>query len=115
MQALNVIENPRFEAAKASKLQVVKSDQIAIDALFLKPGQEHGPLRLPNRDRAIIALSGKGYVLLMTQPVEERIELKAGMVTLAPRDTWHVIKNDGDADLVIALGSQFPTRVEELG
>jgi hypothetical protein len=51
MQALNVIENPRFECDKSTKIQVIKSNQIGVDALYLKPGQAHGPHRLPDRDR----------------------------------------------------------------
>lgn len=114
MQALNVIENPRFEGDKASKIQVVKSDQIAVDALYLKPDQTHGPYRLPERDRAVVVLSGKGELIIGRYP-EERIELTPGMVALAPRNTWHAVRADKDSTLVVALTSQFPVRVEEPG
>ncbi len=115
MQALNVIEHPRFEADKSSKIQVVKTDQITVDALYLRPGQTHGPLRLPDRDRAIVAISGKGELVMHTEPVDQRIDLTPGSVALAPRGTWHAIVNAGPGDLVIALSSQFPTKVEERG
>ncbi len=115
MQALNILENPRFESDRASKLQVVKSDQIAVDGLFLKPGQSHGPLRLPDRDRAVIVLGGKGELVLHADPVDQRIELSAGMIALAPRAMWHAVVNTGSENLVVSLASQFPVPVEEHG
>jgi quercetin dioxygenase-like cupin family protein len=115
MQALNVVENPSFEGDKASKIQVVKSNQIGVDALSLRPGQSYGPHRLPDRDRAVITLSGKGELVLHTDPTDERIELTRGMIALASRNTWHAIINTGSENLILALTSQFPTRVEERG
>lgn len=115
MQALNIVQNPRFEGDKSSKLQVVKSDQLAIDGLFLKAGQSHGPMRLPERDRAVICLSGTGELVLHTEPVDQRIELSPGMIALAPRGIWHAVLAGKDANLIVALSSQFPVRVEERG
>lgn len=115
MQALNVIQNARFESEKASKLQVVKSDQLNVDALFLRPGQSFGPFRLPDRDRAFITLSGRGELVLHAEPVDQRIELTPGMLALAPRNTWHAVVNTGGENLILALAAQFPVRVEERG
>jgi len=115
MQALNVIENPRFEGDKSTKIQVVKTDQIGVDALFLKPGQAHGPHRLPDRDRVVIVVSGKGELVLHSDPVDQRIELTPGSIALAPRATWHAILSTATDSLVVALASEFPARVEERG
>lgn len=114
MQALNVIDNPRFEGDKATKIQVVKTSQLNVDALFLKSGQSHGPLRLPDRDRAFIVVSGKGELVLQTEP-EQRIDLSPGSIALAPRGTWHAVISTGTENLVIALASEFPVKVEERG
>lgn len=115
MQALNVIENARFESDKATKVQVVKSDQLNIDALYLKPGQTHGPYRLPDRDRSVITLAGSGELILDVLPTEQRIDLKLGTIAMAPRATWYAIRNTGPDNLIVALGAQFPVRVEEQG
>jgi quercetin dioxygenase-like cupin family protein len=115
MQALNVIENARFEGDKASKIQVVKSTQIGVDALFLRAGQVHGPHRLPDRDRAVVVISGSGELVMHSEPVDQRIELKPGVIALAPRNTWHAILASGTENLIVALTSQFPTRVEDRG
>jgi quercetin dioxygenase-like cupin family protein len=115
MQALNVIENPRFEGDKSTKIQVIKSNQIGVDALYLKPGQAHGPHRLPDRDRVLIVLSGKGELVLHSDPVDQRIELTPGTIALAPRGTWHAVLSTPMDNLVVALASEFPTRVEERG
>lgn len=114
MQALNVIENPKFEGDKAAKVQVVKTDQLAVDALYLKPGQVHGPFRC-DRDRALSTLSGAGEIVLATEPIEQVIALKPGQIVLAPRGTWHTVRNAGSDNLVLTLASQFPIRVEERG
>ena len=87
----------------------------AVDALFLRPGQQHGPFRLPNRDRSVIVISGKGELVIHADPVDQRIDLAPGLIALAPRDTWHAILNTGHGDLVVALASQFPAQVEERG
>lgn len=113
MQALNLLQNPRFSSDKSSKVQVAKSEQLAADGLFLKAGQAHGPMRLPERDRAVVCLSGEGELVLHTEPVDQRIELRPGMVALAPKGVWHAIVSKGD--LVATVVSQFPVRVEERG
>jgi quercetin dioxygenase-like cupin family protein len=115
MQALNIVENPRFESEKASKLQAVKSPQLAVDGLFLRAGQAHGPMRLPERDRVVVCVQGQGELVIHTEPVDQRIELKPGMVALAPKGTWHAIIASGGSDLIVSVASQFPVRVEERG
>ena len=115
MQATNVIQNPRFEGDKANKVQAVKTDQLAVDALYVKPGQQHGPMRLPERDRAIAVVAGSVTIVLHEEPAEQRIDAKAGEVVLAPRGRWHTILNTGGQDAVLLLSSQFPVRVEERG
>jgi len=115
MQAENVIQKPRFEGDKATKVQVVKSTQLTVDALYLKPGQSHGPHRLPDRDRVVIGLSGKGELVLHSEPVDQRIDLTPGMIALAPRGTWHSIVSTTTDSLIVGLASEFPTRVEDRG
>lgn len=115
MQALNVVENPRFESAKSSKLQVVKTEQLSVDGLFLRAGQSHGPARLPERDRSIVCVSGSGELVIHTEPVDQRIALTPGMVALVPRGTWHAVIASQGSDLIATTVSQFPVRVEERG
>lgn len=115
MQATNVIKNSRFEGDKATKVQVVKTEQLSIDALYLQPSQQHGPHRLPNRDRAITVLEGSVVVAIHTQPVEKRIDAKVGDVVLAPKGVWHTILNTSGANAVVLLAAQFPVQVEEQG
>lgn len=114
MQTTNVIKNPRFEGDKATKVQVVKTSQLAVDALYLKPGQQHGPHRLPTRDRAIAVIEGS-VVVAVHRDVEERVDATAGEVVLAPRGVWHTILNTSGQNAVLLLSSQFPVQVEERG
>lgn len=115
MQATNIIKNSRFEGDKATKTQVVKTEQLSIDALYVKPIQQHGPHRLPNRDRAITVIEGSVVVALHTQPVEKRIEMKVGDVVLAPQGVWHTILNTSGSNAILLLSAQFPVQVEEQG
>jgi len=115
MQALNIVENPRFESEKYGKVQVVKSPQLAVDGLFLKAGQSLGPTRLPQRDRAVVCVAGRGELVLHTDTVDQRIELTPGMVAMAPQGTWHALVAGADSELVVTVASQFPVRVEERG
>ena len=115
MQALNLLENPRFETDKSSKVPVVKSAQLSVDGLFLKAGQSHGPTRLPERDRAVVCVSGYGELVIHTETVNQRIELRPGMVAMAPHGAWHAVVAGPESELVVALTSQFPVRVEERG
>lgn len=114
MQATNVIKNPRFEDDKGSKLQVVKTPQLAVDALYLKPGQQHGPHRLPTRDRAIAVVEGS-VVVAVHNDIEERVDAAPGAVVLAPKGVWHTILNTSGQNAVLLLSSQFPAPVEERG
>ncbi len=42
MQSVNLISDARFSDDKPNTLHVVKTDQLLVDAVYLKPGQEKG-------------------------------------------------------------------------
>jgi quercetin dioxygenase-like cupin family protein len=113
MQVQNLLESPRFDALKAHKVQVVKSDQLAVDGLFVAAGKAYGPHRLPNADREVSCLSGSGELVIHTETVDQRIALEPGAVVLAPRNAWHAVV--AKTDLVVTVANPFPARVEERG
>lgn len=115
MQALNILENPKLEGEKGTKVQAVKSEQVAVDALYVRPGTAHGPHLLPENDRVIVVLEGSGELKMQTEPVPQIIPLAKGTTVMAPRNTWHAIVNTGASPLVCALASKFPVRIHEKG
>ena len=115
MQAQNIVENARYASEKSSKVQVVKTEQLSVDGLFLRAAQSHGPARLPEHDRVLVCVSGTGELVLDTEPVKQHIELKPGMVALAPRGVWHKVTASAGSDLIVTTASPFPVRIEERG
>lgn len=115
MQALNILANPSFEGIRGTKIPIVKSDQVAVDALYLRAGESTQPQRLPERDRTVIVVAGRGELVMNSDVVDQRIELVPGMVACAPRGVWHSVRNTGPDSLVCALATQHPVRVENQG
>lgn len=116
MQSLNLITDARFTDDKPNTLHVVKTDQLLIDGLYLKPGQRTGWHKQPDADRAFICVQGTGELVLETIAVgnELRIALSAGAVALAPRGVFHEVVA-GPQGMVCSALSKFPVRVIEKG
>ncbi len=116
MQSLNLITDARFTDDKPNTLHAVKTDQLLIDGLYLKPGQRTGWHKQPDADRAFICVQGTGELVLETIAVgnELRIALSAGAVALAPRGVFHEVVA-GAQGMVCSALSKFPVRVIEKG
>jgi quercetin dioxygenase-like cupin family protein len=116
VQSLNLISDARFSDDKPNTLHVVKTDQLLVDALYLKPGQRTGWRKLADSDRAFVCVQGEGELVLETAAVgnELRIPLATGAVALAPRATFHDLVA-GPGGMVCSALSRFPVRVVEKG
>ena len=116
MQSVNLITDARFTDDKPNTLHAVKTDQLLIDGLYLKPGQRTGWHKQPDADRAFVCVQGTGELVLETIAVgnELRIALSAGAVALAPRGVFHEVVA-GAQGMVCSALSKFPVRVIEKG
>ncbi len=116
MQSVNLISDARFSDDKATVLHAVKTDQLAIDGLYLKPNQSTGWTKNPDGDRGYICVQGTGELVLETASVgnELRIALTVGSVALAPRGTFHEVVA-GPQGMVASALAKFPVRVIERG
>ena len=116
MQSVNLITDARFTDDKPNTLHAVKTDQLLVDGLYLKPGQRTGWHKQPDADRAFICVQGTGELVLETIAVgnELRIPLAAGAVVLAPRGVFHEVVA-GAQGMVCSALSRFPVRVVEKG
>jgi quercetin dioxygenase-like cupin family protein len=116
VQSLNLISDARFTEEKPNVVHAVKTDQLLVDAVYLKPGQRTGFRKQVDGDRAFVCIQGQGELVLETAAHggEQRIPLAVGAIVLAPRGVFHdLIAADGG--LVVTALSKFPVRVVEHG
>jgi quercetin dioxygenase-like cupin family protein len=116
MQSVNLITDARFTDGKPNVLHAVKTDQLLVDGVYLKPQQKTGWHQHPDADRAFVCVHGTGELVLETASAgnELRIPLAAGSVVLAPRGVYHDLIA-GPAGMVCSALSKFPVRVVERG
>ena len=116
MQSVNLISDARFTDEGPNTLHAVKTDQLLIDGVYLKPGQRTGWRKVPDADRAFVCVQGQGELVLETVSVgnELRIPLAIGAVALAPRGVFHDLVG-GAGGMVCSALSRFPMRIIEKG
>ena len=116
MQSVNLISDARFTDDKPNTLHAVKTDQLLVEGVYLKPGQRTGWRKIADADRAFVCVLGQGELVLETEAVgrELRIALAAGAVALAPRAVFHDLVA-GPGGMVCSALSRFPVRVVEKG
>jgi len=116
MQSVNLISDARFSDDKPNVLHAVKTDQLLVDGVYLKPQQKTGWHKHPDADRAFLCMSGTGELVLETASAgnELRIPLAAGAVALAPRGVFHDLIA-GPQGMVCSALSRFPVQVVERG
>jgi len=116
VQTVNLISDARFTDDKPNVLHAVKTDQLLVDGVYLKPGQRTGWRKIADADRAFVCIQGQGELVLETSAAgnELRIALATGAVALAPRGTFHDLLA-GSEGMVCSALSRFPVRVVEKG
>ena len=116
MQSVNLIADARYSDDAPEVLHAVKTDQLLIDGVYLKPGQKTGWKKHPDSDRAFLCVQGSGELVLETiaAGTELRIPLGPGAVALAPRGVFHDLMA-GAQGMVCSALSRFPVRVVERG
>ena len=116
MQSVNLIADARYSDDAPEVLHAVKTDQLLVDGMYLKPGQKTGWKKNPDADRAFLCMQGSGELVLETIAAgnELRIPLGPGAVALAPRGVFHDLLA-GPGGMVCSALSRFPVRVVERG
>ena len=116
MQTVNLISDARFTDDKPHTVHAVKTDQLLVDGVYLKPGQRTGWKKIADADRAFLCVQGEGELVLETTAAvnELRIPLATGAVALAPRAVFHDLVA-GPGGMVCSALSRFPVRVVEKG
>lgn len=116
MQSVNLITDARYSDDKPNVLHAVKTDQLLVDGVYLKPGQTTGWHKHPDADRAYLCVQGSGELVLETVSAgnELRIPLGLGAVALAPRGVFYDLVA-GPGGMVCSALSRFPVQVVEKG
>ena len=116
MQSVNLITDARYSDDKPNVLHAVKTDQLLVDGVYLKPGQTTGWHKHPDADRAYLCVQGSGELVLETVSAgnELRIPLGLGAVALAPRGVFYGLVA-GPGGMVCSALSRFPVQVVEKG
>ena len=116
MQTVNLLSDAHYQDDKPVTLHAVKTDQLLVDAMYLKAGQRTGWHKQPDTDRVFVCVQGTGELVLETQSVgnELRVALSLGAVALAARGVFHDLIA-GPQGMVCSAFSKFPVRVVEKG
>ena len=116
MQSVNLIADARYSDDRPNVVHAVKTDQLLVDGVYLKPMQKTGWHKHPDADRAFVCVQGSGELVLETAAAgnELRIPLAPGAVALAPRGVFHDLIAGAEGMVCSAL-SKFPVRVVEKG
>jgi quercetin dioxygenase-like cupin family protein len=115
MQSLNLITEARFTDEKPNIQHAVKTDQLLVEAVYMKPGQRTG-WHKPDADRAFVCVQGTGELVLESLQAgnEQRVPLAVGAVALAPRGVFYDLIA-GPQGLICSALSKFPVRIVEKG
>lgn len=116
MQSVNLISDARYTDTKPEVVHALKTDQLLIDGLYLKPNQTTTWSKNPDGDRGYLCVQGSGELVLETAAAgnELRIALNVGSVALAPRGTFHQV-TAGAQGMIVSAIAKFPVRVIERG
>ncbi len=109
MEAANVVEKKEFKDEAVNKVTYIKTDALAQDTYYFKPGQVLDYHRHPNGDQIFFVHEGTGTFYLDAGE-EESVPLKPGCVVLAPKNVWHKVV--ADSELIISQATVQPAGME---
>ena len=110
MQQANVTANKEFKDDAVNKVTYIKTEQMAQDTYYFKPGQVLDYHRHPAGDQMFFVHEGEGTYYL-EDGKEEKTELKPGVIVLAPKNVWHKIV--ARTSLVVSQSTHQPAGFEK--
>lgn len=110
MQRADVLEKKDFKADNVNKVTYVKTESLAQDTYYFKPGQVLDYHRHPNGDQIFFVHEGTG-TYYTDDGKEESAALKPGVVVLAPKGVWHKVV--ATTSLVISQATAQPAGMEK--
>jgi len=110
MEQADVTAKKDFKDDNVAKVTYIKTDQVAQDTYYFKPGQVLDYHRHPEGDQVFFVHEGSGTYFL-DNGSEETGELRPGVVVLAPKNVWHKIV--ADTELVVSQATSQPAGMEK--
>lgn len=109
MQQADVIAKKEFKDDAVAKVTHIKTEEIAQDTYYFKPGQVLAYHMHPNGDQIFFVHEGEG-TYYTDDGTEESAELKPGVVVLAPKGVWHKIV--AKTELVVSQATKQPAGMQ---
>ncbi|MBI5887876.1 MAG: cupin domain-containing protein [Deltaproteobacteria bacterium] len=110
MQQADVLAKKEFTEGNVNKVTYLKTDAIAQDTYYFKPGQVLDYHRHPNGDQIFFVQEGEG-ACFVDDGKEESIALKPGVVFLAPKGVWHKVV--AKTSLIVSQATCQPAGMEK--
>ena len=110
MNFVNVIEKKEFKSGNVNKVTNIKSEQLAADTYYFKPGQVLDYHRHPEGDQIFFVHEGEGTFCIDNGDKEECVTLKPGVAVLAPKGVWHKIV--AEKELIVSQATKQPAGME---
>lgn len=110
MDWADIIKKKEFKDDGVNKVNYIKSEHLAMDTYYFKPGQDLGYHRHPDGDQIFFVHEGEGRFYLDNNN-EEQIDLKPGVVVLAPKGVWHNVI--AKSNLIISQATKQPAGMEK--
>jgi quercetin dioxygenase-like cupin family protein len=98
-EAIHPQAHAAFNAEKMGKSTIFLSERMMVGLNAFEPGQEHGLHSHENQDKVYHVLEGSGLFLLE----DREIEMKAGLMLVAPKGAPHGIRNNSDRRLLVLV------------
>ncbi len=110
MQQADVLAKKEFKDDSVNKVTYIKTEQLAQDTYYFKPGQVLDWHRHPSGDQIFFVYEGQGTCFI-DDGKEESIGLKPGVTVLAPKGVWHKIT--AKTNLVVSQATSQPAGMEK--
>lgn len=110
MQKANVTAKKDFKDDNVNKVTHLKTDTLAQDTYYFKPGQVLDYHRHPTGDQLFFVHEGEG-TYSQDDGKEESTELKPGVVVLAPKGVWHKVV--AKTALIVSQATTQPAGMEK--
>lgn len=110
MLQADIFAKKEFKDDNVNKVTYLKTDQLAQDTYYFKPGQVLDYHRHPSGDQLFFVQEGEGTYYI-DDGKEETTVLKPGVIVLAPKNVWHKVV--AKTTLILSQATTQPAGMEK--
>lgn len=108
MQTVNVLDHKAYKDDAVNKLTHFATEQMSVDTYYFNPGQVLKYHVHANSDQIFFFIEGEGKFYLNQNGQDEVIDVRPGVVVLAPAGVQHQVENTGSVPLVASQVTKLP-------